>query len=182
MTLVYPRKHYSKGQDLPLETNDNLNVIPPSRHRDCDKCANTRRYGIDFKWSEKEAVLYIATGYCQFIYKKLGRTNYPDPTPNDFLMQPELDIASLTRFLSCLITNKNISPIAWNSIGPHAIVVKEGLNFDFSDKEYSIVSINEECGICVCQISYATNQTCLGKQFEFNTSLVLTLVGNKLNE
>jgi hypothetical protein len=41
MTLVHPHKHYIKGQDLPLEPNNNLNVIPPSSHRDCDERANT---------------------------------------------------------------------------------------------------------------------------------------------
>jgi hypothetical protein len=180
MTLVHPRKHYSKGQDLPLEPNDNLNVIPPSRHRDRDERANTRRYGIDLKWSEKESVLYIATRYCRFIYKKLGSTDYPDPASNDFSHRPELDIASLTRYLSCLITNENLSPVSLNSIAPHALVAKEGLNFDFNEKEYAIDSINEERGICICKITYATDRRCLGERFEFNTNLVLTLVGNKL--
>jgi hypothetical protein len=61
MTLVHPCKHYIKGQDLPLQPNDNLNVIPPSSHHNHNERENTRHYGIGLKWSEKEAILYIAT-------------------------------------------------------------------------------------------------------------------------
>jgi hypothetical protein len=62
---------------------------------------------------------------------------------NSFFCRPEVNIDSITYFISCLVTRKDICPPKLVNL-PRGIIIQEGSKFDFDGKTYLIIWFNKD--------------------------------------
>jgi hypothetical protein len=158
--LVALRKKVKRGLELTLKANNVLNVIPPYNSRLAFDKRTTTRHGLDLKWSAKEQRLYLASRYARYIYRPVCRkTNQrPDSSHSQkFHGRNEINLPELTKFLSCLIMNEDLSPHAEEPITDNGITLREGLYFDYEDEQYIIRHLDESTNTARCEITWSEN-------------------------
>jgi hypothetical protein len=101
--------------ELTLKSNNILNVIPPSNSCLADDKRITTCHGLDLKWSSKEQWLYLASCYAHYTYRPICCKTNQRPNPlysQKFHGRNKINLPELTKFLSCLIMNEDVSPHA----------------------------------------------------------------------
>jgi hypothetical protein len=181
--LVALRKKVKRGSELTLKPNNVLNVIPPYNSRLVGDKRTTTRHGLDLKWSAKEQRLYLAARYARYIYRPVCRkTNQrPDPAHSQkFHGRQEINLPELTRFLSCLIMNEELSPHVKEPLTDNGITLREGMYFDYEAEQYIIRHLDEVTNTARCEVVWTKTFAREHFVYEFKIDSVLNFCQQKL--
>jgi hypothetical protein len=78
-------------------------------------------------------------------------------TENSFFCRPEVDIESLTSFISCHVTRTGICPPKLVNL-PRGVVICKGSKFDFDGETYLIIRFNKDDDEAYCEVLYTNDK------------------------